>query len=162
GPIVALWTQRGLDRLREKKARRVGLYMTLMRTRATLLAPEHVNALNAIDVVFYGRSGQRIRDAWAEVRKHTEADATAAGWLERMNDLRADLYQVMGAAVGYNFTVDYLKRQVYLPQHFTTMELQGESLRQALVKIVTDEGLKIRLVELPLPPQPPPPPPRPV
>jgi hypothetical protein len=52
GPILALLSQRLLDRVREKKDRRVRLFFTLMSTRATPLAPDHINALNSIDVVF--------------------------------------------------------------------------------------------------------------
>jgi hypothetical protein len=45
GPILALLTQRILDGLREKRRQRIGLYLTLMGTRAAFLAPEHIRAL---------------------------------------------------------------------------------------------------------------------
>src|SRR5712692_4084551 len=76
GPILALLAQRLIDRLREKKERRVRLFMTLMSTRATQLAPDHINALNSIDVVFSSGRDKRIRDAWHAVLKHLETDVS--------------------------------------------------------------------------------------
>jgi hypothetical protein len=52
GPILALFAQRVLDRLREQQKQRVNLFMTLMSTRAAFLSPVHVQALNSIVVVF--------------------------------------------------------------------------------------------------------------
>lgn len=74
GPVLALFTQRLLDHLRENKERRVQLFLTLMRTRATPLAPDHVNALNSIDVVFDGGRDQKVRDAWSKLLAHVVKD----------------------------------------------------------------------------------------
>src|ERR1700722_12985746 len=93
GPILALLTQRGLDHIREKKHRRLLLYMTLMSTRATGVAPDHVNALNSIDVVFSDKNDQEVRDAWHKVLAHLGADANTAGWQEKLNDLKVDLFR---------------------------------------------------------------------
>ena len=70
GPTVALMLQRELDRLREKKAQMFNLYMTLMRTRATPLAVDHVNAVNAIDVIFHEPRYKNIQNAWMNVKDH--------------------------------------------------------------------------------------------
>lgn len=68
GPVLALFAQRVLDRIREKKKQRVGLYLALMSTRAQPLVPAHVQALNSIDVVFNRRWRDRaIRNALATV-----------------------------------------------------------------------------------------------
>ena len=55
GPILAIQIQKILDNLREKKKRRITIFKTLMSTRATRLNKEHVEALNMIDIEFYGR-----------------------------------------------------------------------------------------------------------
>ena len=67
GPILALFAQRVLDRLREKRRQRLQLYLTLMGTRATYLSPEHVRALNLIDVVFASVVSQKSLDSWRQV-----------------------------------------------------------------------------------------------
>src|ERR1700675_3057784 len=70
GPFLALFAQRALDRIREKQNQRLLLYVTLMATRATFLAPEHVRALNSIDVVFDRKRDGYIKEAWQKVLGH--------------------------------------------------------------------------------------------
>jgi hypothetical protein len=143
GPILALLAQRALDSLREKRRQRLAVYFTLMGTRANYLAPEHVRALNSIDVVFAKKRDKRIRDAWQRVLEHVATPVTNPGWDGRYFDLKIDLLQAMGAAVGYNFTTDYLRRQIYTPVRHAQVEQEMEQIRQALVKILTENGVKI-------------------
>ena len=91
GPVLALFIRRILDGIREKRERRVQLFLTLMRTRATPLAPDHVNALNSIEVVFDGENDRRIREAWHKLLTHIVADASHPTWQERYNDLKVVL-----------------------------------------------------------------------
>ena len=117
-----------------------------MRTRAAYLSPDHVNALNSIDVVFDGEHDQTIREAWRKLLSHTEADATQPTWQERYNDLRAELLREIGLRVGYTFDIDYFKRQVYYPKFFGDIEADSLRLRSALTKALTEDGLKVELV----------------
>ena len=112
GPIVALFLQRIIDYLREKKERRVRTFVTLMTTRAASLSPEHLNALNSIDVVFHKKP--KVRDAWQKLRSHLATDPNQVGWQERQNDLKAILLSEIGKVVGYKFDIDYLKRTKYI------------------------------------------------
>lgn len=144
GPVLALLTQRVLDRIREKKKQRVGLYLALMSTRAQPLSAEHVRALNAIDVVFNRkRRDQAIRAAWEKWLAHVTTDAKQPGWGERMNDLKVELLQAMGSAVGYEFDIDHLKRQSYIPMAHFDVEQDLAQIRQGLAKVLTDKGLKV-------------------
>jgi hypothetical protein len=86
GPILALGAQRVLDRIREKKKRRMDIFLTLMTTRASPLAPNHIQALNSIDVIF-------------------------------------------------------------LPKHFTDLEQDQLLARQRLLKVVTDDGIKVVVMQ---------------
>jgi len=63
GPILAVQAQQFLESVRNKKARRLNVFHTLMATRAARLSHNHVQALNMIDIEFYGRRvlGQRIQ-----------------------------------------------------------------------------------------------------
>jgi uncharacterized protein DUF6680 len=118
-----------------------------MATRATPLAPTHVNALNSIDSVFHRRRDRKVREAWEKALQHINVATDAAnlppGWIERLNDLKADLYQVMGKAIGYHYSLDYLKRQIYLPRHFTDADLANATIRLTLAKVLTPDGIKI-------------------
>ncbi len=147
GPVLALLAQRLLDQIREKKNRRTQLYMTLMSTRAIPLAPAHIEALNSIDVVFSGQRDKNIRETWGKVLEHLLTDTSRPGWQERLNDLKVDLYQAIGAAVGYNFSIDYLKRQVYWPTYHADMERDYIQIRQMLAKALTEHGLRVVLTE---------------
>jgi len=144
GPVLALLAQRVLDRLRERKKQRVGLYFALMSTRAQQLAPVHVQALNSIDIVFNRRwKDKKIREAWRAWRAHADKDSKAAGWTERSSDLKVELYQAIGKAVGYTFDIDYLKRQAYLPVAHVDIEAELVQIRQTLAKILTTDGLRV-------------------
>lgn len=143
GPILAIATQRLIDLLREKRDRRVNLFLTLMSTRATPLAPDHINALNSIDVVFSGKRDHKIRDAWHTLLEHLVEDENKDGWQERLNDLKVDIYREIGARVGYSFTTDYLKRQIYYPRYYQDMEVDNLKLRKTLLNALTECGLKV-------------------
>src|SRR6266704_3646642 len=155
GPILVLFAQRAPDWLREKKNRRVQLYMTLMSLRANPLHPDHIRALNSIDAVFDKDSDQAVRDAWGRVLAHVATNATAPGWNERLTDLRVDLYQAVGAAVGYNHSVDYIKTRLYSPQYYGDMERDQMQIRQALAKALAGDTLKVTVVEPQAPQEPP-------
>lgn len=147
GPVLALFTQRILDRIREKKKQRVGLYLALMSTRAQPVSVEHVRALNAIDVVFnWKRRDQAIRAAWGKWLAHVATDAKQPGWGERLNDLKVELLQAMGSAVGYEFDIDHLKRQSYIPVAHVDVEQENAQIRQTFAKVLTEEGLKVKIV----------------
>ena len=157
GPVLALLAQRALDRLREKKKQRVGLYLVLMSTRAQPLSPAHVQALNSIDVVFNRRRKDKaIRAAWEKWLAHavtpatTPSGAPTLGWGERLNDLKVELYQAIGAQVGYRFDIDHLKRQTYTPIAHGEAEMEQVQLRQKLLKVLTDEGVKIKVEDQPV------------
>ena len=53
-PLIALQVSDRLQQSRERRQRKVHVFRTLMATRAAALAPDHVQALNVIDVEFYG------------------------------------------------------------------------------------------------------------
>ena len=149
GPILALLAQRWLDLIREKKNRRIQLYLTLMLHRANPLHADHVNAINLVDVVFDGWRDGKVREARQKLMEHIYTDESGPGWYDRAADLRADLYQAIGSSVGYKFTTDYLKRQAYAPVYYGRKEQDENRIREMLAKSLTEDGLKIAIVEQP-------------
>lgn len=154
GPVLALFAQRALDFLREKKKQRIRLYFTAMALRGFWLHQDSVRALNSIDTVFDKKKDKPVRDAWAGVIKHAYTkrppDSDPVGqqtWDNRLFDLRVDLYQVLGKAVGYDHTIDYIKNQSYTPQAYGDLELEQMLLRRGLLKVISDDGLKVVLKE---------------
>jgi hypothetical protein len=55
-PVIAVQIQVWLEVFREKRSRKLSVLQTLMATRtiAARVSPEHVRALNMIDLTFYG------------------------------------------------------------------------------------------------------------
>ena len=76
GPILAVQAQKAVEALRERRGRKERVFAQLMATRAARLSAEHVQALNTIDLVFFGssvlgirrrsRGEQAVLDAWKE------------------------------------------------------------------------------------------------
>jgi len=144
GPILALWFQRILDKIRERSEQRRRVFFTLMSTRATPLSAEHINALNSISVVYNRKRERKIREAWNQLLGQLNSDANTPGWQERVNDLKVDLLREIAATVGFNFfTTDSLKRESYYPKYYLDMEIENSKIRQALVNILSDKGLKV-------------------
>ena len=76
GPILAVQVQKVIERIKERHSRKTWVFQTLMATRGQRVAPNHVQALNMIDLAFYGarrlglhhrtKSEQSVIDAWHE------------------------------------------------------------------------------------------------
>ncbi len=130
--------------------------------RSSLSDPASPSTLNVQGVtvsrILAGRGAWRdrkVRQAWAKALEHINTNANPTeiqAWADRLNDLKVDLYQAMGQAVGYKYSIDYLKRQVYLPRLFTDSDAESMVIRQTLAKVLTDDGLKVRV--MPEPPAP--------
>jgi hypothetical protein len=58
-----------------------------------------------------------------------------------------DLYQLLGVAVGYNHSLDYIKTQIYTPQYHVDVEMEQMQIRKQFAKAITDDGLRVLLVE---------------
>lgn len=157
GPVSALLASRALDRLRERRKARVELYHTVMANRATWLSFDSLRALNSIDVVFNRKKDEPVRDAWQKVISHVYTKrpepSTEEGraWDNRLEDLRADLYQKIGSAIGFNYDIDYIKTHRYYPQHHADAEVEWLQIRRLLLKLLSSEELAKRLNSLPEP-----------
>ena len=152
GPVFALFAQRALDLLREKKKRRVALYETAMAYRGMWLHPDSIRALNSIDAIFDRPSDSKVRNAWVAVLDQARTPIPENDndgqkeWNNRLLDRRIDLYQLLGAAVGYDHTIDCIKNQCYTPRYYENVEIEQMLIRQGLVKIITDRGLKVTVI----------------
>ena len=130
-----------LQLLREKRARQVHIYKTLMSTRATPLSPAHVNALNSISIEFDPQTAEEkpVIDAWRDLHAHFNVPITVeneVSWNTKKLDLLIDLLHVMGQALGYKFSKLDIRRDIYLPQLFDTVDVQEQALRAGLSDIV--------------------------
>lgn len=143
GPIVALLTQRALDHLRERRNRRLTIFRVLMGTRAAVLSPGHVDALNQIDVEFYGwpPADKRVITAWKALRNHLGDSGfnkdDFKGWTNKIVELRIDLLFQMAKALRYKFEKDDILRNVYSPIAHGDIENDQRLIRQGIVELLT-------------------------
>lgn len=135
GPVFAVQAQKFIETLREKKRRRLAIFKTLMSTRAERLHREHVQALNMIDIEFYGRRlfGTRyqtskeklVTNAWKNYNDHLNnksAYQSTELWIKDADTLFTKLLYEMSMALGYDYDEVQLKRDCYRPEAHANIE----------------------------------------
>jgi hypothetical protein len=146
-PLFAVQITVWLADRKEKRGRMLALFHTLMATRGSLgangrLAPEHVKALNMIDIEFHGvKSASPIVDAWKGYLDHLNNlapanDAQWEVWNSKREDLMVSLLHAMGTVLGYKFDQTFIRRTTYAPQGYADIELDGFKMRKALVEVL--------------------------
>ncbi|MFN4010634.1 MAG: DUF6680 family protein [Pannonibacter sp.] len=153
GPVLAVQTQKWLERRRDNKERRLLVFRTLMATRANPLAPQHVEALNAVPVDFYGSQGKlkQINDAWKLYLEHLRAySASGDAWNQRRSDLFVELLYLISNSLGYKFNRAQLGSDAYSPVAFGELNAEHGMIRRGLVQLLNGEKvLPLAVKELP-------------
>jgi len=145
-PFLAVFAQRKIDVMREKRGHRLWIFRTLMATRGNRVSLDHVQALNSIELFFdYPKKDKIIVDKWNEYLDHfghgpKEGDKDYAvkisSWVERGDDLLAELLQTMGKALGYNFDIVKIKRGIYIPRAHGEEQNDYFNIRKGMVEIL--------------------------
>jgi uncharacterized protein DUF6680 len=146
-PGWAVSAQWRLQLQKEGRDRRLRVFTTLMRTRAMTISPDHVQALNMIDVEFCSESisDQQIREAWRHYLHNLNIGITGAdkqkidAWNSKNRDYLADLLSKMGTALGYKFDFPYIKENVYYPQGHVDVEGNVLAIQSGLVELLKGE-----------------------
>jgi hypothetical protein len=155
-PLVALQISEVIGRRRERRQRRLNVFRTLMATRASVLAPEHVQALNMIDIEFHGSDTQSraVLNAWKAYLDHLNQTQTdAALWGSRREDLFVDLLYEMSRHLDYDFDKTHIRRTSYFPKGYGDLEADQLAIRKALVSMLSGkESFPIFLTGMNQPP----------
>ena len=144
-PFLAVFVQRRIDLAREKSGQKLWIFRTLMATRGKRLALEHVQALNSIELFFNNsQKDKNIIEKWNEYLDHfnqgpkdddKDYSVKINAWQEKGDDLLADLLQVMGKSLGYNFDKVKIKRGIYRPRGHDEEMNDQFIMRKGLVNI---------------------------
>ena len=167
GPILAVQAQKAVEAIRERRGRKTVLFEQLMATRTARVSPEHVRALNMIDLVFYGQrvfgiqrratTEQRVLDSWKEYLDHLNNradDANLGQWVAKGDELFTNLLYSMAEDIGLRFDRVQLKRGAYSPIAHGQLEEEQNELRQATLSLVTGKhALKMNVVGFPIDPE---------
>src|SRR5437870_12799453 len=103
-PLVAIQVSVWLEKRKARRQRQFSIFQTLMATRASGLAPAHVQALNMIDVEFYGtdKGTRAVVDAWRGYLDflNTPAEPRRA-WGAKREELRVGRRDKMARHLGW-------------------------------------------------------------
>jgi hypothetical protein len=166
GPVLAVQAQKWIELLRERRNRKLWLFQQLMATRASRLSTEHVQALNMIDLMFYGRriirfhyqtrTERAVLAAWREYHDHlnTKADdAMRVVWTSSAEELFIKLLSAIADDVRFKFDRVQLKKGWYSPVAHGELEAELLAIRKMLVQLLSgDRALKMDVASLPVDP----------
>lgn len=144
GPIIAVQVQKAIEAAREARGQKRWVFHQLMATRAAPLSFQHVQALNMIDLAFYGKGpgrrsadSQRVLDQWKEHldllsdRELQNRDLDA--WVTKLQDSHVDLLVAIAKDVGYSFDRVLLRKGAYNPEAHGVMEYEENHLRRLTI-----------------------------
>jgi len=156
GPIVAVSITLGYDTYRDRRSRRMELFRTLMRTRRTPILPEHVGALNLIEIEF--AKDDAVIKRWTELLTHfgthhnrreeeaktddlrdDELAARDAKFYGRLSDERqrllAKLLHAMARVLDFRAEQLEIFEGGYTPQGWVDIEAENASVRRLFAQI---------------------------
>lgn len=165
GPVVAVQTQKWIERATENRRRRTMIFTALMANRATRLADDYVKALNLIDIEFLPgwwrpESSRKVINAWRSLfgelqhpPEPSEPVANAA-WNQRCDDRLIDLLSAMSKCLGHRYSDEELRRGIYYPRgRFELEQAQLGVLHGARAVIEGRSPLHMKIVEIPTNPE---------
>jgi len=144
-PFFAVFAQRFVETWSDKRNRRILLFKDLMASRGATLSPQHVQALNMIELEFPGKKFDDVRSAWRSLHDHLgplpeEIDGDAFTlWQTKKLELADELLHTMGQKLGYKFDPVDIKKGHYTPRHYTDMEEQSLLTRHFLLEMLKGE-----------------------
>jgi len=139
-PLAAIQVQKWLEHHREDRERKLRIFKTLM-ARAVTLSPEHVQALNMIDLEFCGRKYKKVTNAWKEYLDHLgdfpkDDEKQFPVWNDKKADLLAHLLMEMGKSFSYDFDAVHVKKGIYMPQGHADIEEGNILIRRGLIGLL--------------------------
>lgn len=143
-PLIAVQVTRWLDDRKERQGRKLQVFKVLMATRATTIAPQHVEALNRIDLEFSAKrkDEKAVLDAWQQYLDHlSNSQMEAAAWALRRVDLLVELLHLMGKSVGYDFNKTQVKNGIYLPTAHSRLEEEQQQFRSMMLELLDGKRL---------------------
>lgn len=137
-PLLAVQASEWIAGRREGRNRRLWIFRTLMATRANRLSPEHVQALNMIDLDFQRkRHFKAVRVAWKTYFNHLNQDASSvAGWADKGAELFFALLSEMARVHGYEVDREDIRSRLYSPVAHGQLEKDQARVRSSLLEVL--------------------------
>jgi hypothetical protein len=158
-PLIAVQVQKWIERATERRDAQLQVFYDLMATRATRVAPKHVEALNKIDLEFRSKGRPKEREVlnrWRIYADHLniqvdeENEAVITQWHIQRDELFTDLLEALAAALGYPFNRVELRRGIYYPRAHSQAEIRKEIFEREIVRLLTgNSSLNMRVTDIP-------------
>lgn len=166
-PMLAIQTQKLLEKRSEIKSLKIEIFKQLMSTRSpnARLSSIHVNSLNMIDLAFHGKikkgktkrseTENNVISAWKLYFAHLNTpypdnDTLGAIWNQKSNELFLDLLSKIAEDIGYDFERVQLQTPSYSPIAHGAIENDQLLIRKGLASIFSGESaLKMEIVNIP-------------
>ena len=116
GPVAAILVSIWREDATRKRERRSEVFRTLMATRRIGLSPEHVKAINLVEIDFYGCSD--VQAAWREYKNHLfKPDAVEnEEWGKTKERLLSKLLSEIGKVLRYRIDAMDIYDKGYVPK----------------------------------------------
>jgi hypothetical protein len=168
-PLVAVQVQKYIELIVEKYRRKGNIFYTLMATRGRILDPEHVKALNRIDIDFYGwkiigfryqsSSEKEVQNAWKfylnhlsvpiDVYKISEEERKA--WNDKSQELLIELLYKIAQSLHFKFDKEYIQQSSYTPRIYGEIEQETLAIRRAILEVLSGRiPLPMNVVRFPV------------
>jgi len=159
-PFAAVFTQRKIDLIREKRNRKLWIFRTLMATRGNKISLEHVQALNSIELFFDNpKTDKAIVEKWNEYLDHLvrqdirpddkDYSTKLSAWAEKADDLLADLLHIMSKALKYKFDKVKIKRGIYIPRGHGEEQSDQFAIRKGFAEIFRNQsGFPVKIINM--------------
>lgn len=163
-PRFALQAQVKHDSLKEQQQKRLHIFKTLIATYAMRLSPDHVQALNLINIEFYGIDN--VINAWQLYLDHLntpspdandpsrtpeEREKFAKEWVDQGNILLNDLLVNISQEVGLPFDKPKIEKGVYYPSAQGKLENENRLIREGLLSIINSKtSMSMHVTSLPI------------
>ena len=150
GPMIAVVIAKYMENHRAKRERRMDIFRTLMRTRVGTqrLYPDHVYALNLVEVEFY--DDPKVYAAWKDYIESLNQQSPQQQDLQR---LLANLLREMSLALNYKFEGLAIFAGGYAPNRWLEGEIAAEEwqyIRRYLIALAKQETeLSIAVKKMP-------------
>lgn len=147
-PITALWVQRRGDDARALRQRREQIFRALWVNRRRPFYLPRVDALNMIDVEFFGEP--KVIDAWADLFAHyrdNHPGLSEEQIAQEREDKFATLLYEISQVLGYEFGKTHIRDNIYRPQlHGKFDEIEMET-RNRVLDLLRSDALPVRFIK---------------